>query len=208
MIRGMAIAGRHLGRADFVASAERALDFIRALLWRDGRLLAVHKDGQSAVERLSGRLCLPDRRHSGTAAMPLACWRSGLRRWRWPRCCSTSSRIRDAGGFFFTAADHERLIQRPKPAHDDATAGRQRHRRAGAVETGASHRPDRLSGRGRADPALGLADDRTDAHRLQRHADGVGGVSGTGADHRAARRGGGVGGMAGPLRQTLRSRAG
>ena len=49
MIQGMAIASRHLGRADFAASAERALDFIHAHLWRDGRLLAVHKDQQSRL---------------------------------------------------------------------------------------------------------------------------------------------------------------
>ena len=39
MIKGMARAGRVLDRPDFIASAERALDFIRAQLWRDGRLL-------------------------------------------------------------------------------------------------------------------------------------------------------------------------
>jgi uncharacterized protein YyaL (SSP411 family) len=35
------------GRPDLLASAERALDFIRAHLWRDGRLLATYKDGKA-----------------------------------------------------------------------------------------------------------------------------------------------------------------
>ena len=47
MIRGMAIAARHLGRPEYALSAERALDFIRATLWRDGRLLATCKDGRA-----------------------------------------------------------------------------------------------------------------------------------------------------------------
>ena len=47
MIKGMAHVGRFLHRDDFVASAERALDFIHAHMWRDGRLLATHKDGKT-----------------------------------------------------------------------------------------------------------------------------------------------------------------
>jgi uncharacterized protein YyaL (SSP411 family) len=43
----MAVAARALGRSDFAESATRAVDFIREHLFRDGRLLAVHKDGQS-----------------------------------------------------------------------------------------------------------------------------------------------------------------
>ena len=46
-IAGMAVAARALGRPDLAESATRAVDFIREHLWRDGRLLAVHKDGQS-----------------------------------------------------------------------------------------------------------------------------------------------------------------
>ena len=46
-IAGMAVAARVLGRPDLAESATRAVDFIREQLWRDGRLLAVHKDGQS-----------------------------------------------------------------------------------------------------------------------------------------------------------------
>ena len=40
MIKGMARAGRVLGRDDFIRSAERSLAFIRDRLWHDGRLLA------------------------------------------------------------------------------------------------------------------------------------------------------------------------
>ena len=47
MIKGMARAGRLLDRPDFIASAERALDFIRAHLWREGKLLATYRDVQA-----------------------------------------------------------------------------------------------------------------------------------------------------------------
>jgi uncharacterized protein len=47
MIKGMASAARHLGRPEYLDSAERALDFIRARLWQDGRLLATCKDGRA-----------------------------------------------------------------------------------------------------------------------------------------------------------------
>ena len=43
----MAIAGRHLGEPEWIASAERALDFIHGTLWQNGRLLATYKDGRA-----------------------------------------------------------------------------------------------------------------------------------------------------------------
>src|SRR5262249_587372 len=46
-IRGMARAGRVFGRPEWTASARRALDFIRAKMWRGGRLLATYKDGKA-----------------------------------------------------------------------------------------------------------------------------------------------------------------
>jgi uncharacterized protein YyaL (SSP411 family) len=52
--------------------------------------------------------------------MPLARWRSGL----CPdpgRCVAgTVSKTAQRAASYFTANDHEPLIQRPKPAHDDA----------------------------------------------------------------------------------------
>ena len=47
MIRGMAVAARALAREDLASSATRALDFIRATLWREGRLLASYMDGRA-----------------------------------------------------------------------------------------------------------------------------------------------------------------
>ncbi len=41
-IRGMARAGRVFGRAEWLASARRALEFIRTTMWREGRLLATY----------------------------------------------------------------------------------------------------------------------------------------------------------------------
>ncbi|MDS4020015.1 MAG: thioredoxin domain-containing protein [Candidatus Competibacter sp.] len=119
MIRGMAIAGRHLGRADFVASAERALDFIRARLWRDGRLLAVHKDEQSRLNAyLDDYAFLID----GILELLQCRWRDGELDFGLALADVLLDRFQDraAGGFYFTASDHESLIQRPKPAHDEA----------------------------------------------------------------------------------------
>src|SRR5205823_6139969 len=46
-IRGMARAGRAFGDERWIDSARRAADFIRAQMWRGGRLLATYKDGRA-----------------------------------------------------------------------------------------------------------------------------------------------------------------
>ncbi len=46
-IRGMARAGRTFGNPSWIASAQRALEFTRSRMWRDGRLLATYKDGRA-----------------------------------------------------------------------------------------------------------------------------------------------------------------
>jgi len=119
MIRGMALAGRHLGRTDFVTSAERALDFIRAQLWRDDRLLATYKDGQS---RFNGALDDYALLIDGLLELLQCRWRDGDLDFARTLADALLDRFADraGGGFYFTASDHERLIQRPKPAHDDA----------------------------------------------------------------------------------------
>ena len=119
MIKGMAAAGRHLGRMDFVASAERALDFIRAHLWQEGRLRAVYKDGQA---RLNAYLDDYAFLIAGILELLQCRWRDGDLDFALTLADVLVNQFedRETGGFFFTAHDHEPLIQRPKPAHDDA----------------------------------------------------------------------------------------
>ncbi|MDG4596283.1 MAG: thioredoxin domain-containing protein [Candidatus Contendobacter sp.] len=119
MIKGMAAAGRHLGRADFVASAERALDFIRAHLWRDGRLLAVFTEGRARLNAyLDDYAFLID----GILELLQCRWRDGDLDFALALAEVLRDQFedREAGGFFFTAHDHESLIHRPKSAYDDA----------------------------------------------------------------------------------------
>ena len=119
MIRGMAHAGRVLGRADFVASAARALDFVRTQLWRDGRLLATYKDGRARLPAY-----LDDYAFLIAACLELlqARWRAQDLAFARALAHATVEHFEDEtlGGFFFTADDHERLVYRPKAAMDEA----------------------------------------------------------------------------------------
>jgi len=119
MIRGMAIAGRHLDEPAWIASADRALDFIRTTLWRDGRLLATSKDGRAHLNAY-----LDDYVYLVDAILELlqVRWRDGDLAFAVELAEVVLAHFSDpAGGFFFTSDDHEQLIQRPKPNHDDAT---------------------------------------------------------------------------------------
>ena len=118
-IRGMARAGRVFGRPTWVASARRALGFIRGRMWKDGRLLATAKDGRAhlsaylddyafliaaLLELLQAGFSGADLEFAEQLAEVL------LEQFEDP----------EAGGFFFTARDHEELLHRPKPGHDNA----------------------------------------------------------------------------------------
>jgi uncharacterized protein YyaL (SSP411 family) len=96
------------------------MDFLRRTMWRHGRLLATAKDGRAHLDAylddhaflLTALLELMQaefRDHDLVFAVELA--DSLLTRFEDP----------DAGGFFFTAHDHEVLIHRPKTGHDNAT---------------------------------------------------------------------------------------
>ena len=118
MIRGMAIAGRHLGEPEWIASAERALDFIHGTLWQNGRLLATYKDGRAHLNAY-----LDDYVYLIDAILELlqARWRDGDLAFAIQLAEVVLAHFQDpAGGFFFTSDDHETLIQRPRPAHDEA----------------------------------------------------------------------------------------
>jgi len=120
MIRGMARAGRLLGHPDLVDSASGALDFVRANLWRDDRLLASFKDGRAVLPAyLDDYAFLMD----GVLELLQARWRNSDLAFLTELAETLLDHFEDKenGGFFFTADDHERLVHRPKPLGDDAT---------------------------------------------------------------------------------------
>lgn len=120
MIAGLAHAGRVMARADWVAEAHATLDFLRARLWRDGRLLASYKHGEARLNAY-----LDD--HAFLLDALLETMQAGYREadlaWSVELADALLAHFEDphAGGFFFTSHDHEALISRPKPGHDNAT---------------------------------------------------------------------------------------
>ncbi|HKU13678.1 MAG TPA: thioredoxin domain-containing protein [Steroidobacteraceae bacterium] len=118
-IAGMAVAARALGRPDLAESATRAVDFIREQLWREGRLLAVHKDGQSRFPAyLDDYAFLLD----GLIELLQTRWRSSDLQLATALADALLAHFTDTerGGFYFTADDHEQLIHRSKSFADEA----------------------------------------------------------------------------------------
>jgi uncharacterized protein YyaL (SSP411 family) len=118
MIKGMAQAARHFDEPSYLDSAERALGFIRNTMWKDGRLFATYKDGRAHLAAyLDDYVFLMDailellqvRWNTADLDFALQLGEVVLEHFADP-----------AGGFYFTADDHENLIQRPKPLSDDA----------------------------------------------------------------------------------------
>ena len=120
MIAGMARAARAFGRDDWLESARRALDFLRARHWNGGRLLATSKDGRAHLDAY-----LDDHAYLLHALLEMmqARFRSEDVAWAREIADALLERFEDRaeGGFFFTAHDHESLIHRPRPGPDNAT---------------------------------------------------------------------------------------
>jgi hypothetical protein len=119
MIKGMASAGRRLHREDFIESAQHAVDFIKMHLYKDGRLLAVYKDGKSRLNAyLDDYVFLID----GIIELLQARWRYADMKFAIELMDVVLEHYQDndLGGFFFTSDDHEQLIHRPRPLADDA----------------------------------------------------------------------------------------
>ncbi len=123
MIKGMARAARVFGETAWLASAQRALDFIRGTLWRDGRLLATYKDGKAHLNAY-----LDDYAFLLDALLELM--QTEFRAGDLAFAQALAERLLDqfedradhgGGGFFFTSHDHEKLIHRNKPGFDNAT---------------------------------------------------------------------------------------
>jgi len=118
-IRGLAIAARALDKPEFAEAADRALAFIRANLWKDGRLLATAKDGVAHLNAY-----LDDYAYLANALLEMLQlrWRNDDVAWLRQVLDAMVQHFEDKelGGFFFTSDDHEALIHRSKSFSDDA----------------------------------------------------------------------------------------
>ena len=118
-IKGLAIAARCFERRDYEQAAHSAVDFIRHHLWREGRLFACWKDGQTRHPAY-----LDDYAFLADALLELlqTRWRSDDLVFLVELIEVMLARFEDpaAHGFFFTADDHEKLIHRMKSFADDA----------------------------------------------------------------------------------------
>ncbi|TCK19336.1 hypothetical protein DFR30_2646 [Thiogranum longum] len=118
MIKGMAQAARVFDEPGYFASSQRALDFIRTTLWSEGRLLATCMDGRAHLSAyLDDYVFLID----AILERLQVHWDSDEMAFALQLADVVLEHFADPeGGFWFTADDHEALIQRPKPLGDDA----------------------------------------------------------------------------------------
>jgi uncharacterized protein len=119
MMRSFAEASRAFDRKDYLEIAIRNADFLLAKLRRDGRLLRTYKDGES---RLNGYLEDYAYLVDGLLSLYEASFDP---RWFEEARALAETMISqfwdsEAGGFFFTSADHEKLITRAKDFYDNA----------------------------------------------------------------------------------------
>jgi uncharacterized protein YyaL (SSP411 family) len=118
MVAGMARAARALALPELAESATRAVDFIRAELWQEGRLKATYKDGRA---RFAAYLDDYAFLAFGLLELLQARWRDADLAFASELTEVLLTHFEDPlGGFFFTADDHERLIHKPKPFTDEA----------------------------------------------------------------------------------------
>ncbi len=118
-IAGAARAARTLPDRPLLAEAERALDFLHANVWLDGRLYASHAGGVARFPAyLDDHAFLLD----ALLAMLTVRWSRRDLDWAIALADALLQRFEDGahGGFFFTAHDAEVLPQRPKPLMDES----------------------------------------------------------------------------------------
>jgi len=118
-IRALAIAGTCLARPDLVAAAVEATHFLRDRMMRDDRLLASYKDGAARFQAY-----LDDHAFLLDAMLHLMQVDWDTRHLEFARRLADTLidhfYDREAGGFFFTADDHETLMHRPKALADES----------------------------------------------------------------------------------------
>jgi len=119
-IAGLAAAARTLDVPGYADAATRAMRFLREHAWYRDRLFAVHKDGRTRFPAY-----LDDHAFLawGLTELVQARWDGAALAWAIELAETMLARFADevAGGFYFTADDHEQLILRPKAFSDDAT---------------------------------------------------------------------------------------
>ncbi|MBN8886345.1 MAG: thioredoxin domain-containing protein [Rudaea sp.] len=119
MIAGLARAARVTQTPSFAALTARAVESLRGNAWRDGRLYASF-DGRAArfPAYLDDHAFLID----ALIELLQTDWRRDHLDWAIELADALLERFEDRehGGFYFTAHDHETLIQRPKPFADEA----------------------------------------------------------------------------------------
>jgi uncharacterized protein YyaL (SSP411 family) len=120
MIKGLARAARRCDRPDWAERAGRAADALRQRVWLQGRLYASWQGGQARLDAY-----LDDYAFLLDALLELiqARFRSDDLIWAQALADNLLDHFADTerGGFWFTPHDHEPLIHRMKPIHDNAT---------------------------------------------------------------------------------------
>ena len=120
MIKAMLMASRTFKREDCFDSAQQALHFIHNEMYLNKRLFATYKDGKAHLNAyLDDYAFLLDaileylQTHWNSDYLLLAIELADV--------LLTQFEDTEQGGFYFTANDHETLIQRPKVTSDEAT---------------------------------------------------------------------------------------
>lgn len=122
MLRSFAEAARALDRNDYLGVATKNADFLLRELKRGKRLLRTHKAGESKLNAY-----LEDYAYLADGLLALYEATFDLRWFEEARALAETMieqfADNDEGGFFFTSADHEKLIARTKDWYDNATPG-------------------------------------------------------------------------------------
>jgi uncharacterized protein YyaL (SSP411 family) len=119
MIKAMLVAGDMLQEPAFIASAQEALTFVRENLWHQQRLYANYKDGKATLNAY-----LDDYVFMLDAVLTSLAQDENDENSKFARDLADVLLQHffdsNAGGFFFTADDHEKLLYRPKTFMDEA----------------------------------------------------------------------------------------
>lgn len=119
-IDGLANAGMAMGRPDWIAQAQSAMDFVRTHMMQDGRLYATWTAGTAKHQAY-----LDDYAYCLRALVTLlqAEWRDQDIAFAVELADSVIELFSaENGGFYFTAHDHEQLIHRAMPTVDETIA--------------------------------------------------------------------------------------